>query len=182
MPWFVEYEAVRADKSRPVTIPPVRHRRRAAFRVARRDARRRATLLHRGRGEALRRSARAVQDEPAAPASRGRPGLAHRDHVVAEPDDARRQHRSRRRTRRLLHAGAVRGPRRLRAVALRHDRPGDRHAGPHERGAGVVPRAELQRDRAAALHRDRASGSARSAWRRRSPTRSSTTWSARLRR
>ena len=35
--------------------------------------------------------------------------------VVAQPDDARREHRGRRRAGRLLHAGALRGARRLRA-------------------------------------------------------------------
>ncbi len=54
--------------------------------------------------------------------------------------------------RRLLHAGAVRRPRRLRRRALHHDRAGDRPAGPHQRRAGVVCRAELRRRSAAALH------------------------------
>ena len=44
-------------------------------------------------------------------------------------------HGSRRRRRRVLHAGAVRRPRGLRRRPLHHDRAGDRHAGAYQCGA-----------------------------------------------
>ena len=56
-----------------------------------------APLLRRRRGQALHRSDRALQAEPAAPAPVRRPGLARSRSQVARPDDARRRHRSRRR-------------------------------------------------------------------------------------
>ena len=68
-------------------------RRHAALRVARRDARRRAPLPRPRRRQAVHRSLRAVQAESAAPASRRRSGLAHRDQVVAEPHGGRRRRR-----------------------------------------------------------------------------------------
>ena len=76
-----------------------------AVRLARRHARRGAALLRPRRRQALHRPDGALQVQPPAPAPLRRSGLAHRDQVVAESDDARRQHRGRRRAGRLLHAG-----------------------------------------------------------------------------
>ena len=80
---LVEYEALNFGKPRPATLSGGPHRRSSALRVARRDARRRAPFLRRRRRQALHRSAGALQVQPAAPASGRRPGLAHRDQVVA---------------------------------------------------------------------------------------------------
>ncbi len=77
-----------------------------------------APLLRRRRRQALHRPDGAVQAEPPAPAPLRRPGLAHRDPLVAQPARARRQHPGRRRPRRLLHAGRVRA----RSSPTRRDR------------------------------------------------------------
>ena len=137
----------------PVAHPHRHDPRPAAVRVARSDARRRAALLRRRGRQALHRPARALQAEPPAPAPDGRPGLAHRDPVVAETRNARREHGGRRRPGRLLHAGGVPADRRLRRVARHRSRAGDRHAGTHARCALLVPGAELRRPPATALHR-----------------------------
>ena len=85
------------------------HRRPPALPLPRRDARRLPALLHGRRGRALHRPARAVQDQHAPPAPVRRPGLADRYRQVAAAGDLRRQHRGRRRPRRLLHEGRLRG-------------------------------------------------------------------------
>ena len=107
------------------------------------------------RRQALHRSDGAVQAQSPAPAPRRRSGLAHRDQVVAEPRDARRQHRGRRRTGRLLHAGAIHGHRRAtrRRATSRSCRRSTCRATPTPRSRRS--RAELQRRGAAALHRHR---------------------------
>ena len=127
----------------------------------------------------LHRPARPVQGQLPAPAPHRRPGLADRDRQLAAAGHVRRQHRGRRRARRLLHQGRLPArssptpPRRL-----HHGRARDRPARAHQRRAGLVRRAELRRRRAAALHRHR--GRLQLAVRRprRSPTRSSTRSSA----
>ena len=85
------------------------------------------------RRQALHRPDGALQAEPPAPAPVRRPGLAHRDQVLAEPHGTRRQHRGRRRTGRVLHAGGVPRPRRLRGdrfitVVPEIDMPGHTNA------------------------------------------------------
>ena len=69
--------------------------------------------------------------------------------------DVRRLHAGRRRPGRLLHEGPVQGDHRVRLLAAAGGDPRDRHAGPHERRARLVRRAELQRRGAPALHRHR---------------------------
>ena len=54
----------------------------------------------------------------------------------------------------------------LRGRALHHRRARDRHAGPHQRGARVLCRAELRRRRARRSTRASRSASARSAWKK----------------
>ena len=72
----------------------------------------------RRRGQALHRPARALQDEPPAPAPLRRSGLAHRDQVVAEADATiGGSTAGRRRCGRILHAGRIHGHRRLRGRA-----------------------------------------------------------------
>jgi hypothetical protein len=83
------------------------HRRQPAVRVAGRHARCRASFLRRRRREALHGSHGAAQAQYSAPASVGRSGLADRDQVMAEPGDRGRPERSRRRSRRLLHAAGL---------------------------------------------------------------------------
>ena len=95
LPYSAEYEALLFPEPRAGDAAGASHQRHAALRLARGDARRRAPLLHRGRGQTVRRSARAAQDEPAAPAPVGRPGLADRDQEVDGPDaEGRRGPRS----------------------------------------------------------------------------------------
>ncbi len=72
--------------------------------------------------------------------------------------------------------------RRVRARSVHHDRSRDRHAGPHERRAVVVSRAELRRRGARRSTPASTSASARSASTRTSPTRSSTMSCGRSRR
>ena len=71
---------------------------------------------------------------------------------LAAAGDLRREHRGRRRPRRLLHQGRLRGHRPLRGGPPYGDRPRDRQAQPHQRGARLVRRAQLRRRRAAAVH------------------------------
>ena len=138
---LVEYEALNFGKPKPASVSAVHIVDRPALRVARRDARRRAPFLRGRRRQAVHRSAGTLQVQPAASASRRRPGLAHRDQVVAEAGDARRQQGSRRRRRRVLHAAAVRRSRRLRRRSIHHRRPRDRHARAHQCGAVVATRS-----------------------------------------
>ena len=71
-----------------------RHRQgQPALRLARRDARRLPALLRRRPGQALHRPDGALQDQQAAPAPLRRPGLAHRDRLLAAARHVRRLHR-----------------------------------------------------------------------------------------
>jgi hypothetical protein len=102
--------AARGHRSRPER-DPARHgvgraartrRRPTALRVARRHARRVAALLHRRRGQAVRRPARALQVQRATPAPVRRPGLAGAGGLLAAPHDGGRGERGRRRAGRIL--------------------------------------------------------------------------------
>ena len=156
---------------------------RRPLRVARRDARRRAALLQRRRGQALHRPDRAVQAEPPASAPRRRPGLADRRSTRG---------RGSRRYGGSTEVGGGPGGYYTQAqyaeiVAyaadrLHHRRARDRHARPHERRPGLVRGAELRRRRAGRCTPGIESASARSASARTSRTRSSTTSCASSRR
>ena len=111
LPVVVEHPAAAASKGRTVTVPAGRivDRPRFAWRGAMLDVAR-----HFFGPDDVKRYIDLIahaQDQSPAPASLRRSGLAHRDQVLAEPDETRRQHGSGRRRRRLLHAGDVRGAR-----------------------------------------------------------------------
>ena len=132
-----------------------------------------------GRGQAVHRPDRAVQDQPPAPAPRRRPGLADRDRELAAAGHARRADGGRRRRGRLLHAGRVRdivayAAARYITIVPEIDMPGHTNA-------ALASYAELNCDGQARRRCTPASrsASARCASTRRSPTSSSTTWSAR---
>ena len=96
----------------------------------------------------VHRPDRPVQDQPPAPAPVRRPGLAHRDRQLAAAGHPRRQHRRSAAAPGGYYTKAeYTGDRRVRRAAAHHDRPRDRHARAHQRRAGLLRRAELQRRR-----------------------------------
>ena len=140
LPYWSEYEAILYDKPRPVTLPAlhIRDRPRFPWRGAMLDvARHFFTVdevkryvdllslhkmnrlhLHLADDQGWRIEIKSWPDLTA------KGGLAE---VGGTPGG-------------LLHAGAVRRPRRLRRGPVRHHRARDRHARPHQRGAVVVCR------------------------------------------
>ena len=127
-----------ADRRRHVTDRP-----RYAYRGAMLDVSRHFFTV--ARGGALHRRARALQAQQAAPAPQRRPGLAHRRRPLAAAGPARRAHRGRRRPGGSYTGADLRAIVRYAADRRRHGRPGDRHAGPRQRRARLLPRADLRR-------------------------------------
>ncbi len=121
------------------------HRRRTALRLARRHAGCGTAFHSGGAAQAADRPALALQAQRAALAPHRRPGLAHRDTQVPEAHQRRRlaQRGRRQPQRRLLHAAGHPRHRRIRAPAQRHDRAGDRDAGPRVGGGRGLPVAVL---------------------------------------
>ena len=145
----------RAPSTGPWHVPRGDDPRPAALRVARGDARRRPPLLRRRRGQAAHRPDGALQAQPPAPAPDRRPGLAHRDPLVAAAHE-------RTAARTAVGGGPggyytqreyARDRRATRAERFVDGRARDRHAGARQRRARR-PTAELtlRRRRAGAVH------------------------------
>ena len=136
-------------KSGQGTLPGGPYRRPTVSGLPGRDARRRAHVLSRRRGEADHRSGGAAQPQRLPLAPDRRSGVADRDRRLSPPDGNRGfppRHDARGRAghlRRLLHQTADPRHRRVCRTPVYRGRSGDRHAGPHDGGARLLPRTRM---------------------------------------